>query len=162
MTHFSPRYAPGNDLLKDLLQEARAIFPNTEMAYDFLTYEVPRRRQRSYPRQASEQAASAESAEEGAWPPVTRRRWLPDVWLNFQAIAERPTDWIGTTPQPVSSATKITSPATCSKLKSRFCTVPLPTGVILLEQISHPSTQRINQEAGGGAVLRFPPAIRHF
>ena len=45
MTHFSPRYAPGNDLeLKDLLQEARAIFPNTEMAYDFLTYEVPRRR----------------------------------------------------------------------------------------------------------------------
>jgi ribonuclease Z len=46
MTHFSPRYAPGNELeLKDLLQEARAIFPNTEMAYDFLTYEIPRRRQ---------------------------------------------------------------------------------------------------------------------
>ncbi len=46
MTHFSPRYAPGNNLeLKDLLQEARAIFPNTEMAYDFLTYEIPRRRQ---------------------------------------------------------------------------------------------------------------------
>ncbi len=46
MSHFSPRYAPGNDLeLKDLLKEARAIFPNTEMAYDFLTYEVPRRRQ---------------------------------------------------------------------------------------------------------------------
>jgi len=46
MTHFSPRYAPGNELeLKDLLQEARAIFPNTEIAYDFLTYEVPRRRQ---------------------------------------------------------------------------------------------------------------------
>jgi len=46
MTHFSPRYAPGNDLeLKDLLQEARAIFPNTEMAADFLSYEVPRRRQ---------------------------------------------------------------------------------------------------------------------
>jgi ribonuclease Z len=46
MTHFSPRYAPGNTLeLKDLLQEARAIFPSTDMAYDFMTYEVPRRRQ---------------------------------------------------------------------------------------------------------------------
>ncbi|MBW4493328.1 MAG: ribonuclease Z [Oscillatoria princeps RMCB-10] len=44
MTHFSPRYAPGNDIvLDDLLQEARAIFPNTDMAYDFLTWEVPRR-----------------------------------------------------------------------------------------------------------------------
>lgn len=44
MTHFSPRYAPGNDVeINDLLQEARAIFPNTEIAYDFLTYEVPRR-----------------------------------------------------------------------------------------------------------------------
>lgn len=44
LTHFSPRYAPGNALvLDDLLQEARAIFPNTELAYDFLTYEVPRR-----------------------------------------------------------------------------------------------------------------------
>ncbi len=41
MTHFSPRYAPGNAVqLKDLLEEARAIFPNTDMAYDFLTYEV--------------------------------------------------------------------------------------------------------------------------
>lgn len=45
MTHFSPRYAPGNSLdLKDLLQEARAIFPQTEMAHDFMTYDVPRRR----------------------------------------------------------------------------------------------------------------------
>jgi ribonuclease Z len=45
MTHFSPRYAPGNSVeLKDLLKEARAIFPNTEMAYDFMMYEVPRRR----------------------------------------------------------------------------------------------------------------------
>lgn len=44
MTHFSPRYAPGNALqLADLLQEARAIFPNTTLAYDFLTYDVPRR-----------------------------------------------------------------------------------------------------------------------
>ncbi len=44
MTHFSPRYAPGNSIiLDDLLNEARAIFPNTIMAYDFLCYEVPRR-----------------------------------------------------------------------------------------------------------------------
>ncbi|MGK7922987.1 MAG: ribonuclease Z [Trichodesmium sp.] len=46
MTHFSPRYAPGNPiLLDDLLQEARAIFPNTDLAYDFLSYEIPRRNQ---------------------------------------------------------------------------------------------------------------------
>jgi ribonuclease Z len=45
MTHFSPRYAPGNTIeLKDLLEEARAIFPKTKMAYDFMTYDVPRRR----------------------------------------------------------------------------------------------------------------------
>jgi ribonuclease Z len=45
MTHFSPRYALGNNLqLEDLKQEARAIFPNTRLAYDFFTYEVPRRR----------------------------------------------------------------------------------------------------------------------
>jgi ribonuclease Z len=44
MTHFSPRYAPGNAIvLDDLLEEARAIFPNTKLAYDFLTYDVPRR-----------------------------------------------------------------------------------------------------------------------
>lgn len=45
MTHFSPRYAPGNDIqLDDLLREARAIFPSTQMAYDFLSYEIPRRK----------------------------------------------------------------------------------------------------------------------
>lgn len=44
MTHFSPRYAPGNPIeLKNLLEEARSIFPNTELASDFWTYEVPRR-----------------------------------------------------------------------------------------------------------------------
>lgn len=44
MTHFSPRYAPGNTLqLDDLLNEAKAIFPNTILARDFMTYEVPRR-----------------------------------------------------------------------------------------------------------------------
>ncbi|MEM7758656.1 MAG: ribonuclease Z [Cyanobacteria bacterium P01_A01_bin.40] len=45
LTHFSPRYAPGNPIqLHDLKQEARAIFPDTKLAYDFFSYEVPRRR----------------------------------------------------------------------------------------------------------------------
>lgn len=44
MTHFSPRYAPGNELeIKDLLAEARSIFPETAIASDFWTYEIPRR-----------------------------------------------------------------------------------------------------------------------
>ena len=44
MTHFSPRYAPGNAVeLKDLLAEARSIFPNTVMARDFDTYPITRR-----------------------------------------------------------------------------------------------------------------------
>ena len=43
MTHFSPRYAPGNALgLDNLLSEAQAIFPNTMMAKDFLTYDIER------------------------------------------------------------------------------------------------------------------------
>ena len=43
MTHFSPRYAPGNAIqLKDLLAEAKAIFKNTLMASDFFTYEITR------------------------------------------------------------------------------------------------------------------------
>ena len=46
MTHFSPRYAPGNALqINDLLEEARTIFPNTKLAYDFWTYGVPRHRE---------------------------------------------------------------------------------------------------------------------
>jgi ribonuclease Z len=46
ITHFSPRYAPGNAIeFKDLLNEARSIFPSTEMAKDFWSYEVPRRRE---------------------------------------------------------------------------------------------------------------------
>lgn len=45
ITHFSPRYAPGNPLqLDNLKREARAIFPHTKLAYDFYTYVVPRRR----------------------------------------------------------------------------------------------------------------------
>jgi len=43
MTHFSPRYAPGNAIQpSDLLNEARSIFPNTIMAKDFLTYDIVR------------------------------------------------------------------------------------------------------------------------
>lgn len=46
MTHFSPRYAPGNAIqMKDLLSEAKAIFPATVLAHDFFRYEIPRRRE---------------------------------------------------------------------------------------------------------------------
>lgn len=56
MTHFSPRYAPGNSLqLQDLLAEAQAIFANTRLAKDFLCYEIPR--QRVKPSQAAVLAA---------------------------------------------------------------------------------------------------------
>jgi ribonuclease Z len=45
MTHFSPRYAPGNPLeLHHLLEEARSIFPKTLLARDFMTYPIRRRR----------------------------------------------------------------------------------------------------------------------
>lgn len=44
ITHFSPRYFPGNQTEpEDLLREARAVFPATEMAHDFLSVDVPRR-----------------------------------------------------------------------------------------------------------------------
>jgi ribonuclease Z len=44
ITHLSPRYAEGNQSdAGDLLREARAVFPQTHLAYDFLTIEVPRR-----------------------------------------------------------------------------------------------------------------------
>jgi ribonuclease Z len=43
MTHFSPRYGPGNGVtLEDLKREAQAIFPNTVLAYDFFDYEIDR------------------------------------------------------------------------------------------------------------------------
>lgn len=45
LTHFSPRYGPANALsVEDLLTEARTIFPNTKLAHDFLSYEIPRNR----------------------------------------------------------------------------------------------------------------------
>jgi ribonuclease Z len=41
LTHLSPRYVPGNPVTPDdLLNEARAIFPNTALAKDFLSVEV--------------------------------------------------------------------------------------------------------------------------
>ena len=44
LTHFSPRYIQGNETEPDdLLREARAVFPHTEMARDFLAVEVARR-----------------------------------------------------------------------------------------------------------------------
>jgi ribonuclease Z len=45
LTHFSPRYeAGGSDgpTLETLLAEARAVFPNTRLAHDLLTYEIAR------------------------------------------------------------------------------------------------------------------------
>lgn len=54
MTHFSPRYAPGNDLqLSDLLAEAQAIFPQTIMANDFMIYEIPRQSEKTLVSSAS-------------------------------------------------------------------------------------------------------------
>lgn len=43
LTHVSPRYAPGNPVeLPRLLAQARAVFPQTLIAEDFMTVEVPR------------------------------------------------------------------------------------------------------------------------
>jgi ribonuclease Z len=43
ITHFSPRYATGGPVEpEELLREARATFPNTLMARDFFTFEIPR------------------------------------------------------------------------------------------------------------------------
>ncbi len=44
ITHFSPRYTPDAQVTpEELLAQARAVFPRTEMARDLLTFEVPRR-----------------------------------------------------------------------------------------------------------------------
>jgi len=44
LTHFSPRYFPGNQTgPDDLLREARAVFAETELAQDFLSVDVERR-----------------------------------------------------------------------------------------------------------------------
>ena len=44
LTHFSPRYTPGNRTCpNDLLNEAKTIFPNTQLAKDFLQIDVKKR-----------------------------------------------------------------------------------------------------------------------
>ena len=44
LTHLSPRYAPGNVLTPNhLLNEAKAIFPNTLLAKDFLEIDIKKR-----------------------------------------------------------------------------------------------------------------------
>jgi ribonuclease Z len=44
LTHFSPRYFPGNQTApEDLLREARDLFPAAELAHDFLSVDVGRR-----------------------------------------------------------------------------------------------------------------------
>ena len=44
LTHFSPRYFPGNQTgPEELLREARAVFPDAELAHDFLSVDVGRR-----------------------------------------------------------------------------------------------------------------------
>ncbi|HEX8687628.1 MAG TPA: ribonuclease Z [Pyrinomonadaceae bacterium] len=44
LTHLSPRYFPGNQTgPEELLQEARAVFPEAELAHDFLSVDVERR-----------------------------------------------------------------------------------------------------------------------
>ena len=41
LTHISPRYTPGNQTSpNDLLNEAKAIFPNTQLARDFLQIDI--------------------------------------------------------------------------------------------------------------------------
>lgn len=42
LTHFSARYESGNGMA-EILSEAQAIFLNTHLAYDFYTYDIPRR-----------------------------------------------------------------------------------------------------------------------
>ena len=44
LTHISPRYFPGNQTgPEELLQEARAVFADAELAHDFLSVDVERR-----------------------------------------------------------------------------------------------------------------------
>jgi ribonuclease Z len=44
ITHISPRYAPDAQITpEELLAQARAVFPRTDMARDLMTFEIPRR-----------------------------------------------------------------------------------------------------------------------
>ena len=69
LTHLSPRYLPGNPMTPDdLLAEARAIFPETLIARDFLSLEVgPLEEPAGLPPSAAAAAATA-AGERGAAP----------------------------------------------------------------------------------------------
>jgi ribonuclease Z len=69
LTHLSPRYLPGNPMTPDdLLAEARAIFPETLIARDFLSLEVgPLEEPAGLPPSAAAAAATA-GGERGAAP----------------------------------------------------------------------------------------------
>jgi len=55
LTHFSPRYVKDSPIQPaELLEQARAIFPQTELARDFLIYEVPQRARSSEAEAGSE------------------------------------------------------------------------------------------------------------
>ncbi len=43
LTHFSTRYESSVSQMNELLEEARSLFPNTLLAHDFWSYEIPRR-----------------------------------------------------------------------------------------------------------------------
>lgn len=59
ITHISPRYVHGAPVVADdLLREARAIFPDTELARDFLSVEAPRHRA---PGEPSDEALNADA-----------------------------------------------------------------------------------------------------
>jgi ribonuclease Z len=88
MTHFSPRYAPGNAIeLKDLLAEARAIFPRTEMAHDFWTYEVPRHRDEIPSADASPPVSPPEVVEMRQSDPPPSQKRSPKVPKVKKAIS---------------------------------------------------------------------------
>lgn len=77
LTHFSPRYAPGNEqTLDDLLAEAQAIFPQTMLAKDFLSYDVPRRlaADADEPTEVPAVAKSPSQPEPSAIVPDSRRK----------------------------------------------------------------------------------------
>ncbi len=59
LTHLSPRYVPGNPVTADdLLAEARAIFPNTVLAKDFLSIDV-------LPEESTQEVTQGGGAEQG-------------------------------------------------------------------------------------------------
>jgi ribonuclease Z len=51
LTHFSARYEGEQGRMDELLQEARTVFPNTDLARDFLVVEVPARQANPEPPQ---------------------------------------------------------------------------------------------------------------